>query len=462
MYDVYSAGTGRVIGEVPDMSPGEVGLAVARAESATGTWQALGTKGRAEAMDRFADAVENVADELALVDSQNGGNPYAAMRVGVRKGIEAVRYFSGIALTMTGQTIPATTDYLHYTVREPFGVVGIITAYNHPAMFALARTAAALVVGNTVVLKPSADTPLSALRIAEIADDVLGKGVLNVITGGAGAGSALVRHPRVRRIGFTGSAATALAIQMDSADSGHIKRLSFELGGKNPLIICEDSDVAFAIDGALEGMNLTRVLGQSCGSTSRVFVHESLYEAVSEGVAARMRELRIGPPEDPETELGALVSRRQLERVKSYVETGRREGAAVMTGGRQPEHLLSTGGFFYEPTLFRDVQAGMTIAREEIFGPVLAMIPWSDETAMLKAVNDSNYGLTASVFTQNLTTAHRLARLVESGYIWINGVEKRWIGVPFGGQKDSGTTTEYSVDELYNFTQNKTISVFLG
>lgn len=462
MYDVYSAGTGRVIGEVPDMRPGEVAVAVERAEGAYLAWQALGIKGRVTAMGRFADTLDQVADELAMLDSRNGGNPYGAMRIGVRKGIEAVRYFGGIALTMTGQTIPATTDHLHYTVREPFGVVGIITAYNHPAMFVLARTAAALVAGNAVVLKPSADTPLSALRIATIADETLGPGVLNVVTGGAGTGSALVRHPRVRRIGFTGSVSTALAIMADSATSGHIKRLSFELGGKNPLIICEDSDLSFAIEGALEGMNLTRVLGQSCGSTSRVFVHESLYEAVTDGIAERMRRLRIGPPEDEGTELGALVSRHHLERVQGYVDTGRREGATLVTGGQQPEHLIPTGGFFFEPTLFRDVEPRMTIATEEIFGPVLAMIPWSDEATMLKAVNDSDYGLTASIYTQNLSTAHRLARAVESGYVWINDVEKRWVGVPFGGQKDSGTTTEYSVDELYNFTQNKTVSVWLG
>ena len=456
---VYNASTGEVIAHVPESGVDGVENAVAQALDASDTWRALGAVGRGEAVAAFGRTVADHADELALLDARNAGNPITGMRRGAVQGARTLEYFAGLALQLTGETIPATTDHLHYTVREPFGAVGVITPFNHPTLFATARTAAPLIAGNAVVLKPAHQTPLSALRLRELADEHLPKGVFTVVTGGAATGSALVRHPRVRRIGFTGGLDTALRIAADAPASGSIKRISYELGGKNAMILLPDVDLDIAADAAVEGMNLTRVAGQSCGSTSRLFVHASIHHELIERVMTRLADLRFGPPEEETTQIGALVSSQQRDRVERYVQLGEREGARLALGGRRPTEAPFDRGFYFPPTLFDDVDPGMTIAREEIFGPVLSVMPWTNEDEMLRAVNESPYGLTASIYTNDLTAALRLATSVQSGYVWINDVEKRWIGVPFGGQKDSGTGTEYSMEELYSYTQNKSVSV---
>lgn len=458
---VYNAATGDVLTEVPEAGEAGVSAAVERATKAAREWRAIGAAARGEAIAAFGRVVAQHADELASIDARNAGNPVTGMRRGALQGARTLGYFGGLALELTGETIPATPDHLHYTVREPFGVVGIITPFNHPTLFATARIAAPLVAGNAVVLKPAHQTPLSALRLAELAEEHLPSGVLTVVTGGAPTGSALVRHPEVRRIGFTGGVPTALRIAADAAASGSIKRVTYELGGKNAMIILPDVDVDVAAAAAVEGMNLTRVAGQSCGSTSRLFVHESVRAPILERVSERLGQLRFGPPEDETTEIGALVSEQQRERVEHYVGLGQDEGAQLLLGGRRPTEAPFDRGFYFPPTLFDAVRPEMTIAREEIFGPVLSTIGWDDEAAMLEAVNATRYGLTASIYTNDLVTAHRLAGAVEAGYVWINDVEKRWIGVPFGGQKDSGTGTEYSIEELYSHTQNKSVSVNL-
>lgn len=458
---VYNAGTGEVIAEVPEAGIEGVSSAVDRAARAARDWRAIGAVARGEVIAAFGRVVAEHADELAALDARNAGNPIAGMRRGALQGSKTLTYFAGLALQLTGETIPATPDHLHYTVREPFGVVGIITPFNHPTLFATARTAAPLVAGNAVLLKPAHQTPLSALRLAELADQHLPPGLLTVVTGGAATGSALVRHPEVRRIGFTGGVETALHISADAAASGTIKRVTYELGGKNAMIILPDVDLEVAAAAAVEGMNLTRVAGQSCGSTSRLFVHESIRTALRARIVDRLAEMRFGPPEEETTQIGALVSEQQRERVERYVRIGEQEGAQLMVGGRRPTESPFDRGFYFPPTLFDAVRPEMTIAREEIFGPVLSVIGWEDEASMVEAVNATRYGLTASIYTNDLTAAHRLAAAVEAGYIWINDVEKRWIGVPFGGQKDSGTGTEYSIEELYSHTQNKSVSVNL-
>lgn len=458
---VYNAATGEVIAEIAEAGAEGVAAAFERASAAAREWRAIGATARGEAIASFGRVVAEHADELARLDARNAGNPITGMRRGALQGAKTLQYFAGLALQLTGETIPATPDHLHYTLREPFGVVGIITPFNHPTLFATARTAAPLVAGNAVILKPAHQTPLSALRLAELADEHLPAGLLTVVTGAAETGSALVRHPEIRRIGFTGGVPTALRIAADAAASGAVKRISYELGGKNAMIILPDVDLDVAAAAAVEGMNLTRVAGQSCGSTSRLFVHESIREPLLARVIERLTELRFGPPEEESTEIGALVSEQQRERVEHYVRLGEQEGAELVLGGHRPKEPPFDRGFYFPPTLFDQVRADMTIAREEIFGPVLSVIGWEDETVMLSAVNDTAYGLTASIYTNDLVSAHRLAATVEAGYVWINDVEKRWIGVPFGGQKDSGTGTEYSIEELYSHTQNKSVSVNL-
>jgi 2-formylbenzoate dehydrogenase len=412
-------------------------------------------------MKGFAAAVRANLDELAQLDSRNGGSPLRTTRAGVEKGAATIEFFAGLAGELTGRTIPATADHLHYTIRQPFGVVGVITAFNHPAMFALARTAAALVAGNCVILKPASATPLSALRIAEIAAETLPTGVFNVVFGGAATGTHMVQHPDVRRIAFTGSLPTGLRIQELAAQSGVVKHVSLQLGGKNPLVILRDADLDSAVAAAVEGMNFTRVMGQSCGSTSRVFVHASLYPSFVEELLRRLAVLRLGDPLDPSTDLGPLVTDAHRRHVAARVADALEDGARLVAGGQQPGPPLDRG-FFYPPTVFADVTPQMRISHDEVFGPVVAISSWTDEAGMLAAVNGVRYGLTASIYTKDLASAHRLAAEIEAGYVWINDVERRWIGVPFGGLKDSGTATEYSVDELYHFTQNKTISIALG
>lgn len=459
-YDVYDAARGERIAQAPSAGAADIDRAVAAGLAAADGWRRMGPVERARRVIAFAGKVRDIAEDLAQLDTRNSGNPIVGTRYGALKGAETLSYFAGLAMELTGRTIPASTDHLHYTVREPIGVVGIITAYNHPTLFATARTAPALVAGNTVILKPAVQTPLSALFLGEIAQGFFPPGVFNVVSGGVEAGRALVRHPEVRRIGFTGSVGTALQIQADAAASGSIKRLGFELGGKNPIVVLPDVSLERAIDGAVEGMNLQKVLGQSCGSTSRAFVHRDLYADFVDGMAARFAGLRMGWPEDADTQLGSLVSEAQREKVERYVQIGKGEGATLVTGGGRPQAPFDRG-YYYLPTIFADGRADMRIAREEIFGPVLTIIPWDDEAEMLRGVNSVDYGLTASIFTDDLRTAHRLASEIQVGYVWINDVEKRWIGVPFGGFKNSGTSSEFCIDELFANTQLKSVSVSL-
>jgi acyl-CoA reductase-like NAD-dependent aldehyde dehydrogenase len=460
-YEVFEPALGTVLGRVPEAGVRGVDEAVRAATEAFPAWRGIGAVERGERVAAFGRAVAARVDEFATLDARNAGNPIGGMRRGAQQGARTLGYFAGLSLQLGGSTIPASTDHLHYTVREPFGVVGVITPFNHPTLFATARIAAPLVAGNTVVLKPAHQTPLSALLLAEVAAESLPPGVLNVVTGGAATGSALVRHPGVRRIGFTGSVPTALAIQADAAASGTIKRLSFELGGKNPLIVLPDADLDRAAQAAVDGMNLTRVCGQSCGSTSRLFVHESMRGPLVERVAERMAKLRFGPPLEETTEIGPLVSQQQRDRVERYVAAGLDEGARLVLGGTRPAEAPFDRGWYFPPTIFDEVKPTMQIATDEIFGPVLSVIEWRDEAELLPAVNATRYGLAASIYTNRLDAAHRLAAQIEAGYIWINDVEKRWVGVPFGGYKDSGIGNEYSLEELQGYTQIKSVSVAL-
>ncbi len=460
-YEVFEPARGKVLARVPEASAADVDNAVRAATAAQSGWWQMGAPARGAAVAAFGRAVVENVDELAELDARNAGNPITGMRRGAEQGARTLQYFGGLALQLTGQTIPASPDHLHFTLREPYGVVGIITPFNPPTLFATARTAAPLVAGNAVVLKPAHQTPLSALRLAEIAREHLPPGVFNVVTGRGQTGSDLVRHPSVHRIAFTGGVPTALRIQADAAASGRIKHVSFELGGKNPLIVMPDTPLGDAVSAAVDGMNLTRVLGQSCGSTSRAFVHRDLYPDVVEGVRERLGQLRMGLPEAEETQLGSLVSNEQLAKVEQYVAVGKQEGATLVLGGERPTEKPFGDGFYYRPTVFANVAPQMKVATDEIFGPVLGVTAWDDEDEMIAAVNGVRYGLTASIYTRDLDAAIRLSQRIDAGYVWINDVEKRWIGVPFGGHKDSGTGTEYSIEELYGFSQNKSVSVAL-
>jgi acyl-CoA reductase-like NAD-dependent aldehyde dehydrogenase len=331
--------------------------------------------------------------------------------------------------------------------------------FNHPTMFTAARLGAALVAGNTVVLKPSELAPLSALVIAELAGEVLPAGVVNVVVGGPSTGAALVAHPAIERLSFTGSTATASRIQAAAAASGRIKTLSFELGGKNPIVVFDDVDLDEAADAVVRGMNFTRVQGQSCGSTSRLIAHRSIAGPLLERVAAGAARIRIGPPLDETTEMGSLISTAARDRCVDLVDAAVRDGARVVIGGRPPDDAGLAAGAFLAPTVVDSVPDSADLAREEVFGPVLTATTFEDEAEAIALANAGRYGLTAAIWTQDIDRALRLADAIEAGYIWVNDVETRFPAVPFGGWKDSGVGAEHGIEEIRSFTRVKAVNV---
>jgi betaine-aldehyde dehydrogenase len=346
--------------------------------------------------------------------------------------------------------------------REPIGVVAAIVPWNVPQGISFLKLGPALAAGNTVVLKPSEHTSLSALRLGELASTVLPAGVLNVVTGtGDGAGDRLVTHPEVRRIGFTGGVAAGRRVLQRAAESG-VKTVTLELGGKNPLIVFPDADLAAAVAGAVRGMNFTWQ-GQSCGSTSRCFVHRSVVAEFLDGLAAAVGRLALGDPLDEATDVGALASRPHFERVCRYLDRGLADPECRLVAGGRPERTPVPGGFYLLPTVFAlPARPTTPLAREEIFGPVLVVMPFDDEAEVVGAANDVGYGLTASIWTRDLGTAMRVARAVEAGYIWVNSSSTHVPGAPFGGVKDSGVGREEGIEELLSYTEAKNVYIRYG
>ncbi len=454
--------TGRTLGVFPAGAREDVARAVDAARTAFPGWRDMAVTARAALVSRLADVVEEHASELALLDTLDNGSPIRQMRNDVALGVQQMRYFAGLALQLRGETIPTPDGSLDFTVREPFGVVGRIIPFNHPLMFAVARIAAPLVAGNTVVLKPSEQTSLSALRLGELACSVLPPGVLNVITGlGDVAGDALVGHPDVPRIAFTGAAEVGRRIQQRAAAVA-VKTVTIELGGKNPLIVFPDADFEAAVAGALRGMNFTWQ-GQSCGSTSRLFVHRSLFDEFVSSLGERMAGLRQGDPTDETTEVGAIVSQRQYDKVMSYIREARDDRRVrLVTGGGPPADPALTGGLFIRPTLFVASDDDLPLVREEIFGPVLVAMAFDGYDEVIARANSVDYGLAASVWSGDGALGVRAALDLRAGYVWVNTVSDHIPGAPFGGVKGSGVGREEGIEELYDYTQIKNVNLALG
>jgi len=394
------------------------------------------------------------AEELAMIDAADCGNPFAEMVKDAAVAAAQIEFYAGLVTEMKGSSIPMGPDVVNFTVREPRGVVGRIIPFNHPFMFCAGKAGAPLATGNTVVMKPPEQAPLSSLRLAELIGGILPPGVFNVLPGGREAGSALASHRDVAMIALIGSVPTGRAVMKAASDT--LKAVMLELGGKNALIAYPDANPDDVADGVIGGMNFTWC-GQSCGSTSRAFIHERIYDAVLAKVKAKIGYYRPGIATDPATTMGSIISKPQYERILGFIEAAKQEGARLICGGGRPADPALAKGFFIEPTVFADVQPTMRIAREEIFGPVLSVFKWSEEAKMLEQVNAVEYGLTASIWTNDLSTAHRTAGLVQAGFVWINEVSKHFLGAPFGGYKQSGIGREECFEEMLAYTQEKNI-----
>jgi betaine-aldehyde dehydrogenase len=453
---VIHPGDESVIAQIPLGDAGDVDDAVKAAQAASKNWARTPIAERAAAVAALADLVLAHGEELAWLDTLDNGSPIAVMRNDYLMAADQLRYLTGLALQLRGQTLPSPrNDALDFTLRDPFGVVGRLIPFNHPLMFAASRIAAPLLAGNAVVLKPSEQTSLSALRLGALAQNLIPPGVLNVVTGtGDVVGDRLVAHPDVPRIAFTGSEAVGRRILARAAATA-INTVTRELGGKNPLIVFPDADLPAAVDGALRGMNF-RWQGQSCGSTSRLFVHRSLYEGFIADLAAKMATLTMGDPLKETTDVGALVSKAHYDRVRRFIEAGINDPELeLVTGGS----AKNRPGYFVPPTLFTAQSPHGPLFTEEIFGPVLVAAPFDNYDDGIEMANRLDVGLTASVWTTSLHTALAASRDLQAGYLWVNHSSEHIAGTSFGGVKNSGLGREESLEEIESYTQHKNVYI---
>ncbi len=398
-------------------------------------------------------------EELALLDAIDGGFPLPAMRDDVNWAAEVLELMADAAFDIGGRTIPLSAN-LHYTLQQPYGVVARIVPFNHPVLFAGSKIAAPLMAGNAVVLKAPDQTPLSAIRLAQLAREVLPEGLFGVVTGhGATAGAALVAHPLVRRIGFIGSPGTGRHIQRLAAEHG-VKYVTLELGGKNPMIVMPDADLEAAAKSAVAGMNFTTTAGQSCGSTSRLLLHEAIADEVIDLVVDQVAAIKVGDPLVDGTDMGPVIDQAQYSKSLRAIESGRAGGASVLTGGGRAQGVGSKG-WYVAPTVLAGVAPQTDVARDEIFGPVLSVLTVRDEAEAVEVANSVEFGLTAAVWTNDVSQAHRMAAGLDAGYVWINGSARHYWGLPFGGRKSSGVGSEESTEELLSYTQVKAVTVTL-
>lgn len=448
--------TEEVIATVTAGGPADVDAAVEAARAGAAEWSAMPWTERSKRLTAFAARIRDDVEHLAMLDVVDAGLPITGMRADVLGTAGEIEYFAGIAGELKGFTVPTGDDMLAYSRREPYGVVGRIVPFNHPFRFSAGKLAAPLAAGNAVIMKPPEQAPLSALEIPRLAEGLLPAGVINIVTGlGAPVGGSIAAHPDIPRVAFTGSVPTGRAVMRAAAE--HIKHVSLELGGKNPIIICEDADPTVTARATVTGMNIPRSMGQSCQSNSRVFVHRSIREPFLEALLARLEALRIGDPREDATEVGPLAYREHYERVLQHIQNAQEDGARLLCGGGRPDGIAR--GFYVAPTVFVDVTPDMRIAQEEVFGPVMAVMDWDDEDELFEMVNGVPFGLTAKIWTKDLARAQRFVARVDSGLVWVNGSGGKPRGVPFGGFKLSGIGKEGGLEEIMSFTREKGVMI---
>ncbi|WP_458317530.1 aldehyde dehydrogenase family protein [Mycolicibacterium brisbanense] len=457
--DIIDPATGAVISTLPEHGPADVDAAVARAKAAfeTGPWPAMTRSERARLLLRIADAIEQHSDELYRLETRNNGRPITETRAQLSRVPEWFRYNAGLLAAQRYAVLPGDGPYLTYQQRLPLGVCGIITPFNHPMLILARSLSAALANGNTAVVKPSELTPLTTLELARIMTDAgLPDGVVTVVTGGRDAGVRLTEHPDIAKVTLTGGTEAGRSAAM--ATAARFARVTAELGGKTPIIVFDDVDPVVAAEGAAFAAFVAA--GQSCVAGSRFLVHRNVYDAFVTALAKRAGAIRIGDPGDTDTQLGPLISERQRDKVRALIDTGRDEGARVAAGGATPDLPAPlNGGFFLQPTVLADATMAMTVATDEIFGPVAVVIPFDDEDEAVAMANDNRYGLGAGLWTTDLARAHRVAGRIVAGMVWINDHHRLEPSLAWGGVKESGVGKDAGTESFDDFSWIKTVVV---